>query len=315
MARLAMKHDAIAGLIAKHKPVHYVDIPMHGNIGDLLIMQGTLAFLKNRGIAPRTIAAYFNFKPEWVKDGDVLLFHGGGNFGDLYPGPQQLRERAVRARPDSRIIILPQSIQFNSERVYDASCKLLSAHRDLHIFVRDKRSYDLARPMSPHVYLAPDMAHQLWPIQRQQQVPTHGRLGILRTDDESRQAFTPTGLDQITDWPALVGDKREAVTRNIHRGLRALHLAKIDRHIVTPASRLWIRRAAVLVQEAIDLYSQYDHITTDRLHGHLLACFMGIPNTLIDNSYGKNSSYAEQWTAGSDIVHIATTTERGPSSE
>ena len=43
-------------------------------------------------------------------------------------------------------------------------------------------------------------------------------------------------------------------------------------------------------------FSRYSHVTSSRLHAHILSTLMGIPNTLIDNSYGKNSSYFEAWT-------------------
>ena len=314
MSNLVKEHEIIARLISAKQPVHYIDFPMHGNIGDLLIMQGTLAFFKANTIRPKIVASYFNFNPFWIGEKDVVIFHGGGNFGDLYPGPQQLREHTIVSRPNNRIVVLPQTIHFESEAAYEKCCIKLSKHKDLHIFVRDQRSYELALPMTQHVYLAPDMAHQLWPIRGNKEHSRKGHLGVLRTDDETGRNEHPSGLDRVIDWPELVG-KREATTRNIHRALRALHLARLDRHLVSRAFQLWIKRADSLVQEAVDLYSRYENITTDRLHGHILACLMGIPNTLIDNSYRKNSTYANQWTAASDIVQLASERDGSNASE
>ena len=310
MGRLTYCHEAISRLIQKN-PVHYVDLPLYGNIGDLLIMKGTLAFLEKNQILIRTLTAYFNFNPAWVNSQDIILFQGGGNFGDLYPGPQQLRERTISQCLENRIIILPQTIQFNSAQAYESCCELMSKHADLHIFVRDQKSYKLAKPMSRHVYLAPDMAHQLWEIKHTpQRKAGKGHLGIIRTDDEAGTGSHYAGFNHVTDWPALVG-RREILARNTHRLLRALHLAGIDRKLVTPMSRLWIQWADVLIGDAINLYSKFEHVTTDRLHGHILACLMGISNTFIDNSYGKNSTYAAQWTANSSIVNLAVSFELG----
>jgi exopolysaccharide biosynthesis predicted pyruvyltransferase EpsI len=36
-------------------------------------------------------------------------------------------------------------------------------------------------------------------------------------------------------------------------------------------------------------------VVADRLHGHLLACLLGIPSVLLDNSYGKNRLFHEAW--------------------
>ena len=38
-------------------------------------------------------------------------------------------------------------------------------------------------------------------------------------------------------------------------------------------------------------------IVTNRLHAHILACLLGVPNLLFDNSYGKCSDYFNTWHA------------------
>ena len=37
-------------------------------------------------------------------------------------------------------------------------------------------------------------------------------------------------------------------------------------------------------------------VITERLHGHILCLLGGIPNVLIDNSYGKNAAFYSAWT-------------------
>jgi exopolysaccharide biosynthesis predicted pyruvyltransferase EpsI len=41
---------------------------------------------------------------------DPILLHGGGNFGDVWPGFQRFREQVIRESPNRRIIQLPQTI-------------------------------------------------------------------------------------------------------------------------------------------------------------------------------------------------------------
>src|SRR5438445_13312654 len=107
-------HNPIEDLVGG-KSVQYVDFPMHGNIGDLLIAQGTLEFLRKINANVTQIAASYNYNPRWLGSDEVLLMHGGGNFGDLYPRFQLFRERCVKELADNRIIILPQSIHFESQ--------------------------------------------------------------------------------------------------------------------------------------------------------------------------------------------------------
>ena len=50
-------------------------------------------------------------------------------------------------------------------------------------------------------------------------------------------------------------------------------------------------------------------VVTDRLHGHILSMLLGKPHVILDNSYGKLSSFHEKWTTGVDGVHFARTTD------
>jgi len=51
-----------------------------------------------------------------------------------------------------------------------------------------------------------------------------------------------------------------------------------------------------IVQQVAKNFLSYDNITTTRLHGHIFSCLLEIPNVVCDNSYGKNTGYANLWT-------------------
>jgi pyruvyl transferase EpsO len=306
MHSLAGKHHVLAGLIGT-APVHYVDLPVHRNIGDLLIMLGTLRFFALHELKINLKAAYFTYRPSWARAGDVIVFQGGGNLGDLYAGPQQMRQHVVEKLPGNRIIIFPQTIHFRSADAYAQCCRIFSKHPDLHICVRDHKSFELAVPMSRHVYLLPDMAHQLWPIQ-QARCFEGRRLALLRADVESAGCEV-IDFDVRIDWRELVRRKNTLI-RMMRGVLAALHLAHVDSGILSLEMNLWIKYATKLVGEAIDLFSRFEVITTDRLHAHILSCLMGIPNTVLNNSYGKNYSYITAWTGSSNIVDLPSENHR-----
>ena len=306
MTALSDKHQVIADLV-DGKPFHYIDYPVHGNIGDLLIMHGTLAFFERYHLKPRISAPAFSYNPGWIEKGDVILFHGGGNFGDLYSefGMQALREMVVSTRTDNRIVVLPQTIHFASMEARRRSARLFRQHPDVHLCVRDYASYEIAQEFTNHVHLLPDMAHQLYPI-----VPKHtattGALLISRMDDEKRESSS-SGDDieyaAMTDWPVVVGERE----RNIdffRRAMRITYRLGIGWNSNKFLSRRWAKYSGRLIDDAVKLFSLHNHIATDRLHGHILACLMNKSSTVLDNSYGKNSSYVSAWTANSELVAL-----------
>lgn len=309
---LIAKHQLLADLIGK-RSFHYVDYPMHGNVGDLLIMLGTLAFFKRTGLAPRLMSPFFSFKEKWVAPGDVIVFHGGGNFGDLYPVCQQLRERIARALPGNRIVIMPQSIHFSTPEKAAASATFFRSHPDLHLCVRDAVSFEVARQFTDKVYLLPDMAHQLYPLASAATGPAKGTLLIRRVDDE-KSADAGGGQVQsrtLTDWPQFVG-KREIIIdlfRKVSSRLSRMGMGWLANYCISP---LWMRYSQSLMVDATRLFGAHQQVVTDRLHGHILSFVMSIPSTVLDNSYGKNSRYATAWTSESELVILPAAQAGGP---
>lgn len=303
MEALTKRHAPVADLIDR-RSVHYVDMPVHSNIGDLLIMLGTLAFFDKSRVVPKLQAAYFNYDPSWASPKDVLVFQGGGNMGDLYSACQEFRETAISVARHSRIIILPQTIHFESAGNLLRCVQVCRKHPDLHIFARDRRSYALAQEMTDNAYLAPDMAHQLWGSQGYRGAPIserRGKMSLIRTDAESNNPGL-TDEAQATDWPSLVGKRREFAIRYSRALLSRLHLMKINRLVLNYEMDLWVWFAQRLVTEAAAMFGGLEEVITDRLHGHILSCLLETPSKVIDNEYGKNSSYVREWTARSDLV-------------
>jgi pyruvyl transferase EpsO len=50
-------------------------------------------------------------------------------------------------------------------------------------------------------------------------------------------------------------------------------------------------------------------VVTDRLHGHILSLLMGIPQVLLDNSYGKVKSFYDTWTKSCGLATWAESIE------
>jgi pyruvyl transferase EpsO len=80
-----------------------------------------------------------------------------------------------------------------------------------------------------------------------------------------------------------------------------------------PSSRLWrsllVRTYGPLakrrLRRGLRVLARGRVVITDRLHGHILSLMMGVPHVVLDNTYGKISSFHRTWTAGADGVRIA----------
>ena len=96
------------------RPYALLDYPAYANVGDNAIWLGTLEALRQLGAGPPAYTCcadtyHADSLRRRVQDGPVLI-KGGGNFGDLYPRHQRLRERVVRDFPDNPIVQLPQTV-------------------------------------------------------------------------------------------------------------------------------------------------------------------------------------------------------------
>jgi pyruvyl transferase EpsO len=201
---------------------------------------------------------------------------------------------------------MPQPIFFSGDETRERSAALMSSHTDLHFFLRDRVSLDIARDFANHVYLVPDMAHHLYPI-RYAQPAMEGNLRIQRVDTEKPE--TPEGVNEMpfrttTDWVDVIGAERKwiYVLGKLERRLTLYGMGVIARKLL--ALWYWMPVAQRFSNKAIQLFSRHELVVTDRLHGHILSCLMDKPHVVIDNSYGKNSTYMAEWTGKSPLVKM-----------
>lgn len=295
---IAYLSGALGQAVSEGDRVIYIDYPVHSNVGDLLIYLGTEKWFLRHNLDVIGHWHMGNFPFSKIDKDVVILCHGGGNFGDLYEH-QGFRERVVAAYPENRIIFLPQTIHYKSIDRFDAAAKILNCHSDLHIFTRDKKSLSLAEEKLSgcKTYIAPDMATFLYPITKGLGTSIYcpspkGTLCLMRNDIES-----PINIGCAEDSCAWKGDWNDILTwrkyiflvfRKFGSGLKYTYPTQVY-------SDYYRRYAASVVEHCVIFFSQYEKVITSRLHGHILASLMDKPNIVIDNIYGKNSSYFDAW--------------------
>ena len=279
-------------VISDNKVIH-LDIPLHLNIGDLLIDWGTEFFIRDCNascISRYSVRDLDRFMSRDTEKSTILLLHGGGNFGDIYPIHQKLRLKVVKAYPNNAIIILPQTVHYTDESILVRDAAVFNNHRHLKVCLRDQKSFDLLAQYisSEKLLLLPDMAVALTDELDSGHSKSGKTLFFRRRDVEKcRVDGTQTGFD----WMDLVTKKDERHLRLSRRCLRGKK-GWLKNHY---GHRLQKQLRDSLIKRAVAHFQQYGVIDSDRLHGIILAQLLQIQTVVRDNSYGKNSDYCDAW--------------------
>lgn len=301
----------IVGVIGDYESIAYLDYPIHLNTGDLLIMRGTEAFFSHFGIKPKvrkSVAAQSRMdgKVEGIIEGSTtIVFHGGGNLGDLYPLHDNFRKLVIKRYPNNKIVILPQTIHFSSKKNLESASEIYRTHSNLHLCVRDRVSFKLASNyLSENVYLMPDMAHFLWPLA----VPrvhegSSKTLFLMRGDKESAEIPIEFRAEESSfrDWDGLRSGG-DVFIETLCKKLCAIE--RTSNVALLPVTRIWYSFVENFITRQAKEFLKHRRVVTSRLHGHIFATLLDMPSTVIDNSYGKNRAYYEAWTSACGIAEL-----------
>ena len=298
--------STLAPLIrGKSDHICIIDPPGHPNVGDCAILLGELAFL--RRTFPRARLSFFDVNTYssgadgLIDEASLLLIHGGGNFGDIWPVHHDFRKVILSKFAHKTIIQLPQSIHFDDVAERNATADLIGKARSFTLMVRDRVSETVARSHFPcSVTLCPDMAFAMDPIHREPGaidvlcLLREDKESILKRDDVAREMSSRGCSVVLDDW---LGGGRSIVERVDNKlrlfTRRAPSLAAPFRSVAVR-----VRKGYALTRLAygVNKLSQAKVIITDRLHVHVLCCLLGINHVIYDSYDGKVSALYETWT-------------------
>jgi exopolysaccharide biosynthesis predicted pyruvyltransferase EpsI len=289
-------------------PLAVLDFPDIKNVGDSAIWVGEIAYLRDRyRKRPDYVCTLRDFSQPAVEaavGSGPIFIHGGGNFGDVWPGHQQFRERVLKLWPDRRIIQFPQSIHFSTEAKADETARLIERHKDFVLLCRDEESKHFAeKRFNCLVKICPDMAFCIGAI-RPPSEPDIPVLAMLREDREQvgRDLSGYRDLpveDWITESAAEVRKARHSAMIKALPSLNwnTIRFAKYD----TAANHRLTRGVRQLARARV--------VVTDRLHVHIISLLMGKPHAVLDNSYGKIARFMAAFSGNTDLAYRATSLE------
>ena len=274
-----------------------LDVPYYTNIGDTLIWEGTKHFLKDIPHKCLYTASVETYKYRPLPAGTVILMQGGGNFGDLWRRHQDLRLEVIKAYPNNKIIVLPQTVFYKDDAVLQEDAKIFNSHKNLHICTRDTVSFEyLKQSLTCNLLLVPDMAFYITDklLKRYSKKVGDRALLLKRNDTEFNEydfgsyiTEESTMLDTC-DWPTMEQQFKAK-----------MYLDKLIWHketlgILPDIYADWIFRP-FQVKKGVEFVSQYKKVYTTRLHVAILSLLLNKEIIFFDNSYGKNSSFYDTW--------------------
>lgn len=312
--------ETLVPLIADHaEHVCIIDPPGYANVGDSAIFLGELAFLRRN--FPQARIDFFdtaNYRPacdQFIQDATIVLMHGGGNFGEIWPSHHVIRMEMLRRFPGKPIVQFPQSISFTTQAGVDGTARAIERQGNFTLTVRDRNSQAFAERHFPcKTILCPDMAFALGDLDR---TPASlDFLCLLRGDKEVvtdhskllRALAELGGSLDVADW---IEPSRTRIARCDKL------MARIWRRlpwIIGPTRSIAFRVREHYARErlafGLDLLSRGATVVTDRLHAHILCCLLGVRHLLFDSLDGKISALHDAWTKDRENMRLVSSIDQ-----
>ncbi len=285
----------------KGKQAVLIDTPTHGNLGDqaivlseMQLLQAVTPDLKYIELTASQIHRDEKFYAMATPMNRDILVPGGGFLGALWPEEEYRFRRIVQAFHKNRIIVFPQTVTFDlsteeGKAFLKESQEIYSAHPDLTIFVREKKSYTFMKEYFPKVncVLVPDIVMLMnAPIKPKKR---SGVLFCMRHDLEKT-----LNRDQLRKMQDAVHQKYpeeiiEFTDTVIH-------------DTVQPDNR------KEKVYQKLEHFAAAKLVVTDRLHGMIFAAITNTPCIAMSNCNGKVKGVYD-WIKENEYVRFADSTD------
>lgn len=297
--------DLLQSTLQKFITTDYVflDLPYYANVGDVLIWEATLQLLKkvkHRCLYSCSVETYR--KPKIGQD-VILLFSGGGNFGDLWEKHQPFRHRVMEDFPNNPVVQLPQSVWFEDEENLKRDVQYYKKHRaSVTICTRDQQSFSIIQSNYSNVQplLLPDLVlaldiDKVLKRNRIKKFQGEGTLYFKRDDKEFAGGHIDILFDREGDWPCRSYDIKWVRKYNdLMNRLERMNVPKKIQLKITDLYYRYLIKDAYL-RNGIRFIMPYREVYATRLHAAILAWLLGKRVYLMDNTYHKCSGVYDLW--------------------
>lgn len=289
-------------------------LPYYSNIGDTLIWEGELEFLKQVPYKCVGVCGWNNYPKKSLKSKDtIILITGGGYFGDIWRNAWDSVLNCIKLNSENKIIILPNTIHYSDFNIMLADAAVMAQCKDITICARDYRSFDISKKYFKgcQSLLVPDMAFYINnEYLKQWELPSQKKaLFLKRIDKELSSNPVPKNLleqdIEIHDWPTM--EYLTTAEKWFDRIERRLINPLINElpFLMTIKDKMYssIYRP-IMTRRGTQFISSYNRIYTTRLHVLILSVLLEKEVYLIDNNYGKLSTFYDTWLSDCQNTYI-----------
>lgn len=284
-----IKHNANKNNIA-----FLLGTPIHKNIGDHLLANAEIEFLKHQcgyddvvEIPTRYLLNNLSELKRILPINVPLYITGGGWMGNIWPEDQKKLEIILETFKSHIIVILPQTVYYNdsiSEIDIKNTKRIFSSVKKLLIFCRDENSYNTVLKYfdskTIKTSLRPDMALYIKPLSIHHK-ESRQLVCCLRDDREKSRN------DQLFDYLSNYSYKY-----NVNLVIKST--------IANSATPTWRRKSKII--DIIKCFSKSDMVITDRLHGMIFSYLTSTPCIAIDNSTHKVQGVYDAWLKNQNAI-------------
>ena len=257
-----------------------IGTPDHRNLGDQAIAYAEKKYIsrvlpeyKIIDITENTFHDLIFRAKKAMRKNDIILLHGGGNFGNMYYLiPERIRRAVVRFCTKLPIVLMPQSVFFSKdadgEKAKKLTRKIYTKPSNIHFFAREEISHKtLTEIFHPEItYCVPDIVLS---IRSDGLIPTaeqrSGIITCIRKDKERK--LTADEFDRIIETAKKCDSLKEIDT------ISPVTVPIDDRE--SHLSKIWSEFASAKL------------VITDRLHGMIFAAITNTPCIIFSNANHK----------------------------
>lgn len=258
--------------------VYLLGTPTHCNIGDAAIAQAEKDFLNSCGlkVTEITVNEWKRYKQVIKKNikPTCILLHGGGNFGNLWPYEERMRQDIVTNLTAEEYILMPQTFYLEQTTGLDDTDLFKQKYNNnrFHLFAREKFSYEKMLEFFPKskVFLTPDI--------------------VLFEKDNT--ILTPNNKNKEVDVLMVLRSDREGIIefdekKNIVSVLNNRHLSFMNTDMLYKEPVIAKEKRLDVIKNKLNEFSKARLIITDRLHGMVFAYLAGVPCIVLKNNNYK----------------------------
>lgn len=256
------------------KTAFLIMTPEHENIGDHAIAYAETELLEQLGIdyveiTGKQLEELRSYNLLGILDAKPIFLQGGGYLGTLWKDSEVLFRQILQANPDAKIMLFPNTIYYEPDEegraFFENSVVCYNNHKCLHLYAREKTSYDLMSRYYKNVKLIPDIVLSLNKCTLG--TTRSGCVVCLRSDCERTRSA-----------------EEETI---IYQQARNLFHEKVAMSDMVAAECIPVEKRKAVVEEKLAEFSSAELVITDRLHGMIFCAITGTPCIVLNSKSPK----------------------------